>query len=175
MSYRRVAVLLVAVLCQSALACCSQCGDRGNDSDALLEEEKPVIKTDIAGLERLINLPARPTHVKWSTSTRPGGNDWSLAAVLTFKAEDTHRLIASPEASPDGQFTVRRESFVNLFPPAVQDRYKAQLGAGKAEVEMMGVQVPGALFAAPEKSPAIHGRALVLEEHNIVYLGLFTM
>ena len=133
-----------------------------------------MTKTDLAALERLINFPFRPTSVKWSTTKHPKGDDWVLTALLSFPREDIVRLLQSPEASGEGRMNVARDVFAGWFPPSAQNDYKTQMDIG-SDVELIGVQVPGSLFAAPEKSPAIHGRALVLEKYDLVYLGLFTM
>ncbi|WP_153559382.1 hypothetical protein [Roseimaritima sediminicola] len=49
------------------------------------------MRTDLAGLEKLCNVPANVQSVKWSTGTL--GNDWYLVAV--FKMRDEWSLSAT--------------------------------------------------------------------------------
>jgi hypothetical protein len=169
----RPRLALAAMLLFSVLVACHRCETEDAKRDQK-HQETAVTKTDLVALERLINLPFRPTNVKWSTTKYHKGEDWSLTVLLTFSREDILRLLESPEASGEGRMNVARDKLESWFPPAAQSDYKAQLG-DKDTIELVGVQLPGSIFAAPEKSPAIQGRALVLEKYNLVYLGLFTM
>lgn len=67
------------------------------------------------------------------------------------------------------------QELVNWFPGEVRTEYAAKLASKATDIEVDAIEVPGSVFAAPDKSPAIHGRALVFEKHNLVYLNLFTM
>jgi len=128
--------------------------------------------TDIAGLERLINLPYRPSAVRWETSTRPGGNDWSLTALLTFQPREAQALLAAPSGDA-GTLRVAPEHLA-WFPVAVRERHPAPADGGA--VAMPEARSLGPLpFAAARKSPLLNGAALVFPADGLVYLVLYTM
>lgn len=164
-------VLIVAGLITLSIGC-----DRaGTNHENAKQQDQAVPKTDIATLERFINLPYAPTQVKWTTSSRPGGNDWSLRALLFFKPGDTRSLLERAERMPGGSNTVPREDLKDWFPSSIQTQYKSELERSGDHVPVKATRISASLFSAPEKSPAIHGGALVFEDEGLVYLVLFTM
>lgn len=166
-------VLLLTACCNAQLGCYR--ADSAESRADAQQQEHALTKTDITLLERYINLPFKPTQVKWSTSKQQGGGDWGITALLFLRDEDTRKLLASTETKRGGSMTVAREDMTNWFPAEVQSDYASELASKAAHIEVDAIQIPGSVFAAPSKSPAIHGRALVFEKHNLVYLNLFTM
>src|SRR5690242_3461401 len=158
--------VLLLITCCSAQLACDRAGTAKSRPDAQ-QQESALTRTDITLLERYINLPIKPIWAKWSTSKQPGGNDWDITVLLYLKDEDTRRLLTNTEASRGGSMTVPRADLVNWFPTEVQAEYASKLDSTAADIQVDAVQLPGSVFAAPEKSPAIHGRALVFEKHNL--------
>jgi hypothetical protein len=149
--------------------------DKADPNHGTEKQQDQAVKTDIVVLGRFINFPVTHSQVKWTTSTRPGGNDWSLRALLFFKPEDARTLLELAQHMPGSRNTVPRDDLKDWFPPSVQVEYKSELEKSGEHVAVKATRISGSLFAAPNKSPAIHGDALVFEEQGLVYLVLFTM
>lgn len=130
-------------------------------------------RTDIEGLERLINLPSRPLEVKWTTTAQAGRDDWSLRVVLHFAAEDLQRILqhAGDSGGRKGHMSPEQLAFM---PEAVRAEANGT-GGNTGLVAVDAVPIGVEQFAAPTKSPLLQGTALVFEKHNLVYLGLYTM
>jgi len=126
--------------------------------------------SDVATLEKFVNLPYPPRAVRWETSTRPGGNDWSLAALITMTPEQVSALLpAAPAGRAGGR--VSTEHFQKWFPPSMQAGHSSDGGW----VELGGVAAEAARFIAPQKSPLIHGDVLLFPADGLAYLTLYTM
>jgi hypothetical protein len=149
--------------------CCS--GPNKNAVDA--QAEVPAMpRTDIEGLERLINLPCRPIDVKWATSTRAGSDNWSLRVVLHFAVDDLQSILRGA-ADPGGKKGYMSPEQLAWMPESV----RASAVPSRSEELLVVDAIPIGIeqFAAPKKSPLIQGTALVFLKQNLVYLGLYTM
>lgn len=130
-------------------------------------------RTDIEGLERLINIPSRPLDVKWTTTTQPGRDDWSLRVVLHFAADDLQRILERAGDTGHKRGHIFAEQLA-WMPEAVRAETKTS-GGNTDLISVDAVPIGVEQFAAPTKSPLLQGTALVFEKHNLVYLGLYTM
>jgi hypothetical protein len=167
-----------ALYCAIVVALASQIGCEHADDKRHVPvkvQESIMVKTDVVGLQRLVNLPYAPTSVKWSTTRLPGRDDWSLDAVMQFKAEEIKGLLETAERLHAGTPTVPRRIFESSFPEAARGDFASALAEKSDRIRVDATRITAALFVAPDKSPAIHGDALVLERYNIVYLSLYTM
>jgi len=138
-------------------------------------EEKTVTNTDVEGLSRLINLPYAPTSVRWRTEKFEHGGNWGLSALLLLKGEDIDKLMQAAETLPNCRPKVPRQVLATWFPAGARPEVT---GAGATANEMVAVDaicIRPTPFTMPEKSPAIHGNALVFGKHGLVFLDLYTM
>jgi hypothetical protein len=126
--------------------------------------------TDTARLSRFINLPYQPVSVRWQTTQRPGGNDWSLTALLELKPEDVRGLMKS--ATKLGPGRIDRAELKAWFPSSLKERYGGEPGDS---IPVEAAHIDAAPFFAVDRSPLVHGDALVFEEEALVYLCLYTM
>jgi hypothetical protein len=134
--------------------------------------------TDEQGLTRLIKLPHRPRKVIWETDQQPGGNDWSLSALLTFEPSQVATILKESKRLTGGAGArVPKEHLESWFPPAVRNRVAKPGGPGEkaGAISVDAVWIEPDQFVAPEKSPLIHGDAAAFEADGLVYLHLFTM
>jgi hypothetical protein len=125
--------------------------------------------TDVATLARLVNLPFPPVAVRWETSERPGGNDWSLAALITLTPAQVAELARSARAAAPQEAVMATKHLTQWFPRASEARARA---SGEKFTRVRATVTDGASF---HKSPLIHGQALLFEPEGLVYLSLFTM
>ena len=131
-------------------------------------------RTDVEGLERLINLPCRPIEVKWTTATQPGRDDWSLRVLLRVSADDLQQILKrAGDDSSTRKALMSPEQLAWMPEPVRSETDTSGAKAGLIQVDAIPISVDQ--FAAPSKSPLIQGTALVFEKHNLVYLGLYTM
>jgi hypothetical protein len=168
----RAVFLLRAFSALALLATLSCNGPNKSSADA--QSTVPVMpRTDIEGLERLINLPFRPLDVKWETSTQAGRSDWSLRVLLHFRSEHLQQILkgAGDLGSKRGHMSLEQLSWM---PDSVRAETDAS-GVDKELIPVDALTIGIEQFAAPGRSPLIHGRALVFDRHNLVYLGLYTM
>src|SRR4051794_39728321 len=86
---------LLFVLLSTAGATCHRSKQSDTDSHNMTKQDRPMAKTDVQQLAAFINLPYKPLAVRWETTAREGGNDWSLAALLTLVPGDARALVAS--------------------------------------------------------------------------------
>ena len=156
-----------AALSASSMGCSS-----GHKTSA--DAQVPVMpRTDVEGLERLINLPCRPIEVKWTTAAQPGRDDWSLRVLLRVSADDLQQILKRADDSGERRAHMSPEQLA-WMPETVRSETKASdAKAGLIQVDAIPISVDQ--FAAPSKSPLLQGTALVFEKHNLVYLGLYTM
>ena len=92
-----------------------------------------------------------------------------------FREEDIQDLLKSAETLPNCRPKLTREVLLNWFPIAVQSEAKSALETKSDVVPVDAVCIRPTPFTMPEKSPAIHGEALVFQKHAIVFLDLYTM
>lgn len=145
------------------------------DRSTAQQKERLVTKTDTAGLQRLINLPYAPSSVKWTTTQQAGRDDWSLDALLSLSKGDIGALLSSAERLQGGKAAIPRQYVAEWFPDAARADLQSALETKGDRIPVDAVRITGAPFAAPDKSPVIHGEALVFEKYNLVFVGLYTM
>lgn len=130
-----------------------------------------MTETDASKLARLIRLPYQPLSVRWQTAERPGGNDWSLTALLELSKDDVTDLLRSSTRLESGA-QVDRGHLVAWFPGSLRRKYE---GAPGDSVVVEAAHLDPAPFLAVDRSPLVHGDAIVFEQEGLVYLHLFTM
>jgi hypothetical protein len=166
----RTILLVIAVSVHSG---CDK-GSVGNQGPGKLKETTTVPKKDIEGLGRLINFPYAPRSVTWTTEKFGQGDNWGLSALLTLDRLHIQGLLKSEETLPNCQPKIARE-ILTWFPAAVQAEVMALPGSQGDRLAVDAICLRPTAFTTPEKSPAIHGNALVFERHNLVFLDLYTM
>jgi hypothetical protein len=151
----------------------SSCDSRKRNSVDAKVQVQMTPRTDVDGLERLINLPYRPLEVKWAPREQPDRNDWSLRALLRFSADDLQRILKAA-----GDLGARKASMsaeqLSWMPEAIRAETNSQ-GANADLIPVDAVSIAVEQFTDSKKSPLLQGTALVFVKHNLVYLGLYTM
>src|SRR6185369_16501586 len=102
---------------------CRRSTEAAPDTHPAQKKDRGMSQTDVQRLAAFINLPYQPTAARWETTQQPGGNDWSLTALLTIGTDNARALTAS---SPKlgGVARVAREHLLQWFPPSIRDKYK---------------------------------------------------
>jgi hypothetical protein len=165
----------VAVLVVVALAACAKRPAPGLTTKEAGAKEQKIANTDIKTLVRFINLPREPRSVRWETETQPGGNDWTLTALLAFEESDVQEILRSSEKL-GGTAHVAADHLRSWFPASIRDKYPAASAPNAPlTIPVDGTRLTPQAFIAPAKSPLLHGHAIVFEKENLVYIHLFTM
>jgi len=136
-----------------------------NESTAKLAE----VKTSIEELEKQINLPVRPSEVKWmaetfdnSKGTVPGPSDYRLTALLKYDEKSAVELVKKLEAENAGNTDVK-----NWFPDEVKN--SAKTVDGKTFLEGAKYS-PNSFFRGSYKN----GNLIRVGETNYFVLNLFS-
>lgn len=127
------------------------------------------VKTSIEDLETQINLPVRPSEVKWtaevfdnSRGMVPGPNDYRLTALLKYDEKTAAELIKKLEAENLGNADVK-----DWFPDQVKN--SAKTSDGKTFLE--GVKFSPAPFFHGSYQ---NGNLIRVGETNYFVLNLFS-
>ena len=122
------------------------------------------VRTDIPGLERLIDLPKEVAGVRWEY-TRAHGNG-SLVAVLRLGPKEIETLLRdSPRLDV--------QSPVTIDPRLVRD--DADADATHPSNQWSGVNIEPRAFVNPKKGGLVNGSATVVASHGFVYVALYEM
>lgn len=111
--------VLIAGLATTSMACVP----RASAPRSLVPTKAPgaAVRSDIAGLARLIRLPIRPVAVSWQYTTigngEMGPSDARLLAVLQFSARDAAKVDAL--LRKQGTPTTGAVDLQSWFPPAL--------------------------------------------------------
>ncbi|HVY36893.1 MAG TPA: hypothetical protein VHM31_03135 [Polyangia bacterium] len=119
-----------------------------------------AVRTDISGLERLIDIPKEVTGVRWEY-TRAHGNG-SLVAVLWLGPTEIERLLRDPPK-------LDVQTPVAIDPSLVGDDTK------RTRTPNQGVNVEPRAFVNPKKGGLLNGTATVIAADGLVYLALYEM
>lgn len=123
-----------------------------------------AVRTDIPGLERLIDVPKQVAGVRWEY-TRAHGNG-SLVAVLQLGPKGIERLLLdSPKLDV--------QSPVTIDPILLGDQVVAQ--PGNSSNELSGVNIEPRAFVNSKKSGLVNGTATVVISRGLVYVVLYEM
>ena len=121
------------------------------------------VRTDIPGLERLIDLPKQVASVRWEY-TRAHGNG-SLVAVLRLGPSEIETLLRdSPRLDV--------QSPVTIDPRLVGDDAVTPTPSSN---QWSGVNIEPRAFVNPTKGGLLNGTATVIAGSGLVYLALYEM
>lgn len=127
------------------------------------------VKTSIEELEKQVNLPVRPSEVKWtaevfdnSKGMVPGPNDYRLTALLKYDEKTATELVKKLEAENSGSSDVK-----DWFPDEVKN--SAKTSDGKTFLE--GAKYSPAPFF---RGSYQNGNLIRVGETNYFVLNLFS-
>lgn len=108
----------------------TSCRTTTNNSDLPREEQTMSYQTDVAALNRLIQLPAEPQKAYWQTYDKSdrgselGPTDWELVAVLEYDVETIQNLQTQLiEQTHPAELFVNPDFVKSWFPPAISDQF----------------------------------------------------
>ena len=126
------------------------------------------IRTDVAGLAQLINLPKDPVSVRWERRSRHG--DSSLAAVVEMQAVDMESVLkSSRRLDVQTPVALDAETARLLFPAQVATR------ESDAGFKLVGISIEPSFFVNEKKSGLLNGKAVVLAADKLVFVTLYEM
>jgi hypothetical protein len=150
-------------------------GVRDVNSNAHASEGAQDEKHRRCAVEEVHQPAAATNHRAVGDQREAGGNDWSLAALLSYQAQPLELLLESARRLGRSPPRVPKADLDSLFPAAVRERYRAAPLDGDDVVVVDAVAIDPGLFVAPDKSPLSQGDVLVFQREHVVYLRLFTM
>ncbi len=131
------------------------------------------IKTDIESLEKQINLPVRPSEVKWtaeifdnSKGAVPGPTDYRLTALLKYDEKSAAELVQKLEAQT-AEKSPGNTDVKSWFPDEVKN--EAKTVDGRTYLEGAKYLPDGFLH-----SPYRNGNLIRIGETNYFVLNLFS-
>jgi hypothetical protein len=133
------------------------------------------VHNELGNLPKLIAIPATPVEVKWQTETAPGGNDWSLTAMLKFSESDFNKILNNSEKPETAiKAKVFKEYFYNWLPDSISKKHEEQNNSDFIFIED-AIVVRANEFIDANKSPLVHGDAVVFKKENVFFVTLYTM
>lgn len=155
----------------SILFLLSAFGCNYSDTEEKMSTTSSQPQTELATLERLINLPVKPVAVKWQVnnvvagqSTAPGPNDWGVIALINFKEDDLQTLTTKP--SPTTAAGVPANAALPWLAEIIKSKFKLD-ETGKFYISQVTTLDAEQFY----KSPLLSGAAFLVSENEIlVYL-----
>ena len=146
----------------ATLACKSARSARVNDRAVDEGRQTTGVRTDVSGLERLIDLPKNVARVRWERTQKHG--DSSLVAVAWLSRSDVEPLIReSPKLDVQSPVTIPRE---------LLDAHETE---SHPSSQWRGVSIEPRAFANPKKSGLLNGFAVVVADSGFVYVALYEL
>jgi len=146
------------------LSCKSGTSAPMNEGGAQERTPATVIRTDVPGLEHLIDVPKHVASVRWEY-TRTHGNV-SLVAVLRLGPAELETLLRdSPKLDV--------QSPVTIEPRLLGE--EADVKSTHPSMQWDGVNIEPRAFVNPKKGGLVNGTATVVASGRFVYLALYEM
>lgn len=164
-------VVIVFAMSACAVSNSATANDRSRNSRNMNEStaKNTEVKTSIEELEKQVNLPVRPSEVKWtaevfdnSKGMVPGPNDYRLTVLLKYDEKTAAELVKKLEAENSGSTDVK-----DWFPDEVKN--SAKTSDGKTFLE--GAKYSPAPFF---RGSYQNGNLIRVGETNYFVLNLFS-
>jgi hypothetical protein len=130
--------------------------------------EERTVRTDIAGLAKLINVPNTTLSARWEHRTDHGGA--SLAAVMQVEPSDVKNILNTSRKLDLQTPTDLDDQTARLLMPSRMAGSSPGTG-----LKLSGVNVDPSLFVNDRKSGLLNGKAVVLVGEGLVFVSLYTM
>lgn len=141
--------------------------EKAKQSAAVATDQRKI-RTDIAGLAELINVPSTTLSARWEHRTGHGGA--FLAAVMTIEPTDVQNILKTSRKLDVQTPTDLDDETARLLMPS-----KMAARPPGSGLKLEGVSVDPSLFVNDKKSAFLNGKAVVLVGEGLVLISLYTL